>query len=96
MAVIFGGVFLYPLVVVFLEISRRGSQRQVAGVAATGDHRSWWLVAAVITPSSDPFSFVAMAVPLLVFYEAVDPARTAPPQVVQGRPVHRRPRDGVG
>jgi sec-independent protein translocase protein TatC len=28
------------------------------------------LVAAVITPSSDPFSFLAMAVPMLVFYEA--------------------------
>jgi sec-independent protein translocase protein TatC len=27
-------------------------------------------VAAVITPSSDPFSFLAMAVPLLIFYEA--------------------------
>jgi sec-independent protein translocase protein TatC len=27
------------------------------------------VVAAVITPSSDPFSMLAMAVPLLVFYE---------------------------
>ena len=26
-------------------------------------------VAAVITPSNDPFSFTAMALPLLIFYE---------------------------
>jgi sec-independent protein translocase protein TatC len=28
------------------------------------------IVAAVITPSSDPFSMFAMAIPMLVFYEA--------------------------
>ncbi|MCU4184673.1 twin-arginine translocase subunit TatC [Acidiferrimicrobium sp. IK] len=69
MAVIFGAVFLYPLVVVFLEIS---------GAVPSAKWRAWRrpaivimvVVAAVITPSSDPFSFVAMAVPLLVFYEA--------------------------
>ena len=27
------------------------------------------LVAAVVTPSNDPFSFLAMAVPMLIFYE---------------------------
>lgn len=69
MAVVFGAVFLYPLVVVFLEIS---------GAVPSTRWRAWRrpaiivmvVVAAVITPSSDPFSFVAMAVPLLVFYEA--------------------------
>lgn len=69
MAVIFGVVFLYPLVVVFLEI---------AGVVPSAKWRAWRrpaiivmvVVAAVITPSSDPFSFLAMAVPMLVFYEA--------------------------
>ncbi len=69
MAVIFGAVFLYPLVVVFLEI---------AGVVPSAKWRAWRrpaiiimvIAAAVITPSSDPFSFLAMAVPLLVFYEA--------------------------
>ena len=69
MAIIFGGVFLYPLVVVFLEIS---------GAVPSSRWRAWRrpaivimvAVAAVITPSSDPFSFLAMAVPMLVFYEA--------------------------
>jgi sec-independent protein translocase protein TatC len=37
-------------------------------------------VAAVITPSNDPFSFLAMAVPLLIFYEAA---------IVAGRLGHR-------
>jgi sec-independent protein translocase protein TatC len=68
MCVAFGGVFMYPLLVVFLEI---------AGVVPSSTWRKWrrgaivviCLVAAVITPSSDPFSFLAMAVPMLVFYE---------------------------
>jgi sec-independent protein translocase protein TatC len=69
MAIIFGAVFIYPLVVVFLEIS---------GAVPSVRWRAWRrpaivvivVVAAVITPSSDPFSFLAMAVPLLVFYES--------------------------
>ena len=69
MALVFGAVFMYPLVLVFL---------QLAGVVPSGKWRKWrrpaivviCLVAAVITPSSDPFSFLAMAVPMLVLYEA--------------------------
>lgn len=69
MCVIFGAVFMYPLLVVFLEIS---------GVVPSAKWRRWRrpaivviaAVAAVITPSSDPFSFLAMAIPMLVFYEA--------------------------
>ena len=69
MCLIFGVVFMYPLVVVFLEI---------VGIVPSSTWRRWrrpaivviCLVAAVITPSSDPFSFIAMAVPMLVFYEA--------------------------
>jgi sec-independent protein translocase protein TatC len=68
MALIFGAVFMYPLVLVFLEI---------AGVVPSSTWRRWRrpaiviiaLVAAIITPSSDPFSFTAMAVPMIVFYE---------------------------
>jgi sec-independent protein translocase protein TatC len=68
MCVIFGAVFTYPLFLVSLEI---------AGVVPSATWRRWRrpaivviaLVAAVITPSSDPFSFLAMAVPMLVFYE---------------------------
>lgn len=64
----FGLAFTYPVVLVFLEVIRvvpSGSLRRrrryaiVAIVAAS----------AVVTPSSDPFSFVAMALPLLAFYE---------------------------
>ena len=69
MCVIFGAVFTYPLLVVFL---------QLVGVVPSTTWRKWrrpaivviCLVAAVITPSSDPFSFLAMAVPMLLFYEA--------------------------
>jgi sec-independent protein translocase protein TatC len=69
MCLIFGVVFTYPLVLVFLEI---------AGVVPSATWRRWrrpaivviCAVAAVITPSSDPFSFTAMAVPMLIFYEA--------------------------
>jgi sec-independent protein translocase protein TatC len=79
MCLIFGLVFMYPLVVVFLEI---------AGVVPSATWRRWrrpaivviCLIAAVITPSSDPFSFVAMAVPMLVFYEG---------SIIIGRLLHK-------
>lgn len=69
MCLIFGAVFMYPLVLVFL---------QLVEVVPSATWRRWrrpgivviCLVAAVITPSSDPFSFLAMAVPMLVLYEA--------------------------
>ncbi len=68
MCVVFGAVFMYPLVLVFL---------QLVGVVPSVKWRKWrrpaivviCLVAAVITPSSDPFSFLAMAVPMLILYE---------------------------
>jgi sec-independent protein translocase protein TatC len=28
------------------------------------------VVAAVVTPSNDPFTFMALAIPMMVFYEA--------------------------
>jgi sec-independent protein translocase protein TatC len=69
MCLVFGTIFMYPLVLVFLEL---------AEVVPSSTWRRWRrpaivvisLVAAVITPSSDPFSFLAMAVPMLVLYEA--------------------------
>lgn len=68
MCVIFGAVFMYPLVLVFLEL---------AGFVPSSTWRRWrrpaivvlFAVAAVITPSSDPFSFLAMALPMVLFYE---------------------------
>lgn len=68
MCVVFGAVFMYPLVLVFLML---------VGVVPTTRWRKWRrpaivviaVVAAVITPSSDPFSFLAMAIPMTVLYE---------------------------
>jgi sec-independent protein translocase protein TatC len=79
MCLIFGAVFMYPLLLVFLEI---------AGVVPSTTWRRWRrpaiviiaFVAAVITPSSDPFSFLAMAVPMLVFYEL---------SILVGRAMHK-------
>ena len=65
---IFGAVFTYPVFLVALEL---------VGVVSSAKLRQWrryaivtlCAIAAVITPSSDPFSFLAMAVPMVVFYE---------------------------
>jgi sec-independent protein translocase protein TatC len=67
MMTIFGLTFEFPVVLVSLEL---------AGVVTPARLlRSWrWaviiivVVAAVFTPSSDPFSMFALAVPLVVFY----------------------------
>jgi len=67
-AAIFGAVFCFPVGVVMLE---------VAGVIPSARWRKWrrpaivvmCVVAAVATPSNDPYSFFAMAVPLVLFYE---------------------------
>jgi sec-independent protein translocase protein TatC len=68
MAAIFGLVFCFPVVLVMLEIS---------GAVPSKKWRKWrrpaivvmTVVAAVATPSNDPYSFVAMAVPMVIFYE---------------------------
>lgn len=65
---VFGVVFLYPVLVMFLIIS---------GVVPTAQWRRWrrpaivvlFAVAAIVTPSNDPFTFLGMAVPMIVFYE---------------------------
>jgi sec-independent protein translocase protein TatC len=67
--VVFGITFQFPVLLVSLE---------VAGVLSAKKLASWrrWaivlivVVAGVITPSSDPFSMLALAIPLYVFYEA--------------------------
>jgi sec-independent protein translocase protein TatC len=69
MMVLFGVAFLFPVVLVALELVRVVSPAQllhvwrwaVIGITAT---------AAVFTPSSDPFSMLALAGPLVVFYFA--------------------------
>jgi len=65
---VFGLTFEFPVLLVSLEI---------AGVLSPKKLSSWrrWaivvivVVAGVITPSSDPFSMMALAIPLYIFYE---------------------------
>ncbi len=66
--VVFGLTFLFPVVLVSLELAG------VLSPARLSSWRRWAIVlitvgAAVITPSGDPFSMLALAVPLYVFYE---------------------------
>ncbi len=65
---VFGLTFEFPVLLISLEL---------AGVVTPKKLSSWrrWaivlivVVSGVVTPSSDPFSMLAMAVPLYVFYE---------------------------
>jgi sec-independent protein translocase protein TatC len=69
MVIAFGVAFEFPILLVFLEL---------AGVVPSQRLRKWRrpalvvivAVAAVITPSQDPYSLFAMAVPMYLFYEA--------------------------
>ncbi|MGH9302019.1 MAG: twin-arginine translocase subunit TatC [Acidimicrobiales bacterium] len=66
--VAFGVAFEFPVLLVSLEL---------AGVLSTAVLKAWrrraiviiFALAAVITPSSDPFSMLALAVPMCIFYE---------------------------
>lgn len=68
MMVAFGASFLFPVLLVFLEIvgvltPRTLSQfRRYAYVIIV-------VFAAIITPSGDPYSMLALAVPMVIFYE---------------------------
>ena len=69
MIVAFGISFEFPVVLVFLIIAR------VITPAQLSHWRRWAIVlivtfAAVITPSQDPYSLFAMAIPMYLFYEA--------------------------
>jgi sec-independent protein translocase protein TatC len=69
LVLIFGIAFEFPVVLVALEL---------AGAITSAGLRSFrrWAIllitifSAVITPSSDPFSMLALAIPMVVFYEA--------------------------
>lgn len=68
MILIFGVGFEFPVLLVALEIAGVVTPRQLSHV------RRWAIVgivvvSAVITPSSDPFSMLALAIPLYLFYE---------------------------
>jgi sec-independent protein translocase protein TatC len=67
-ALAFGISFEFPIVLIFLEL---------AGVLSTRKLRDWRryaivgvaIFAAVITPSQDPYTMLAMCVPMWLFYE---------------------------
>jgi sec-independent protein translocase protein TatC len=68
MIIIFGIGFEFPVLLVALEIAG------VITPAQLSHARRWAIVgivvvSAVITPSSDPFSMLALAIPLYLFYE---------------------------
>jgi sec-independent protein translocase protein TatC len=68
-ALAFGLTFEFPIILIFLML---------AGVLSSAKLREWRrmailviaVAAAVITPSADPYSMLAMMVPMLLFYEA--------------------------
>ncbi len=65
----FGVSFLFPIFIVFLELAG------IVSPAALAHVRRWALLgisifAAVITPSSDPYTMLAMTIPMYLFYEA--------------------------
>lgn len=68
MMLIFGIAFEFPLLLVFL---------QLANVVSSKRLRSWrrqaitaiFVVGAIVTPSGDPYSLIALALPLCLFYE---------------------------
>jgi len=77
---VFGVTFEFPVVLVALELAG------VVEPAWLAHHRRWAfflivVTAAIITPSGDPFSMLALAVPLYVFYEV---------SIVFGRLLRRR------
>lgn len=68
MMVAFGVAFELPVVLVFLQLARVLSSRKLRS------WRRWAMVgivtlAAVITPSQDPYSLFAMAIPMYLLYE---------------------------
>jgi sec-independent protein translocase protein TatC len=77
--VCFGVTFEFPVLLVALELAGVVTPQQLSA------QRRWAIIgivvlAGVITPSSDPFSMCAMAVPLYLFYEL---------SIVVGKIVHR-------
>ncbi len=67
MVLAFGFSFLFPVVLVFLELVNLVTPKQLLA--------RWryaiviiFVIAAVITPSQDPFTLFAMAIPMILFY----------------------------
>ena len=89
----FGVGFLFPVLLVFLQLAGRAELQ--AAARAGGGTRSVVIVviAAVITPSGDPISMLALGIPMYVFYWISVAHRLArQPAPGQG---HRRPAVGT-
>ena len=70
MILAFGLSFEFPVILVFLLLAR---VLTTAAAALTGGATRRSIIvafAAIITPSQDPYSLFAMAVPMYIFYEA--------------------------
>jgi len=63
----FGVAFEFPVVLVFLEIAGVLTPRRLLR-AWRGSIVGIFVVAAVITPSQDPYSLIGMALPMCLFY----------------------------
>lgn len=68
MMVIFGLGFEFPVILVFLEVAHILTWQRLAS------SRRWaivgiFVVDAIITPSGDPITLLAMAIPMCIFYE---------------------------
>ena len=68
MMLAFGAGFQFPIVVVFLQIVGVVTPKQLSGFRRFAIVIIF-VVAAVITPSADPISLFALALPMVVFYE---------------------------
>ena len=68
MMLIFGVVFEMPLLIIFLELAGIVSSQQLRSVRRYAIVANFG-IAAVVTPSQDPYSLAAMAIPMCLFYE---------------------------
>jgi sec-independent protein translocase protein TatC len=68
LVLIFGLTFEFPVVLVALELAKVITPQQLSKTRRIAIV-SIVIIAGVITPSSDPFSMLALALPMLVFYE---------------------------
>ncbi|MBI4261804.1 MAG: twin-arginine translocase subunit TatC [Actinobacteria bacterium] len=64
----FGLTFEFPLLLVFLSLVRVITSRQMRRWRRYA-YLSVTIVAAVVTPSQDPYTLLAMALPMVLFYE---------------------------
>jgi sec-independent protein translocase protein TatC len=76
----FGVVFEFPVVLVGLELGRVVTPAQLSRLRKYA-YVGVLVLAGVITPSSDPYSMFAMAIPLAIFYEVA---------IVIGKVLNRR------